>query len=462
MKDDPERARGLITSLSFQARLELMCQVSAKDKLDLVELAEDRIRIVRALPKQELFFAVQELGKEGAIELIARASLEQINFMLDLDCWKRGEIDLDKVREWIKTLRECSPRKLLTWLQKADPELIIYFFKRHIKVVKPDDPSNPDDPAFGGLPREFYFTLDNQYFIEFIGPAEAQELIYQVLDLIFPVDQHLYFTIMEGVIWELNMGLEEEARHWRQARLEDAGFPPLDEATAIYQYINPDTFNPQVHKKSLALSDYAYKDVSVPETTEAIISSRFYLSPIVKDSFFIESLANLQADPIFPLCQQELIVLFNKVLLVEVIDFSRMEEVRRAFELGHHYLNIGLEYICGNDLSKGKEILKEVRWQKIFQLGFSLIRQLQREAKKARSELQRVQPANDPADKAIRREIARALAGLLKKHPQMYQDKTDEIGRPVYLPLESLEELRQAEEKLGTIKKFLSQSVPVP
>jgi hypothetical protein len=458
MKDDPQEAKDRIKRLSFEARLELLCQAPVKDKLTLLELAEDRIRLVRALPKSELFFAVQELGREGAIELISRASLDQINFMVDLDCWKKDQIDLDKLREWIKTLLECSPRKLISWMQKADPELLIFFFQKHIKVVKPDNPSDPDDPAFKGLPRELYLTLDQQYFLEFIGPADMQNLIYQLLNLIFSIDYSFYFTIMEGVIWELGMELEEGAKHWRQARLEDAGFPPLEEALEIYQHLNPDRFAPQLHKKIYSCSE---QDTPLkPSSPEGLIPFRSYLSSRTKDSFLLKSLDYLKSQPYFTILQQELITLFNKILLVEIEDFSQTEEIKRAFELGHNYLNIGLEYLAGGNIDRSRELLRDIRLQKLFQVGFNLVKKLQKQARQIRSELQKNPPSSDPEERALRLEAARVLTGLLKRHPLLYERESEEMGKAIYRPIENMKDLSSAQEKLAELARLYQPSSP--
>jgi len=454
LKRDPEQAKQLIRQLPFQERLRLFCRIPAKDKLVMLELVEDRIKLVRSLPKQELFFAVQELGKESALELISRASYDQINFLLDLDCWRKDQIDVDRLKEWIKVLWECSPRKLLSWMQKVDLELLIFFFRTQIVVVKPDDPSNPDDPAFRGLPRELYFTLDNQYFIEFIGAADMQDLVYQILKQLFPLDYSLYFTIMEGVIWELNMSLEEEARHWRQARLEEAGFPPLDEALEIYQYMNPDSFNPQSYKKLYPVQEYESLS-EVDPSLGALIPFRSYLPARSQQSFLIRSLRHLQEEEacFLPL-QQELVVLLNKVMLVEITDFSQEKEIRRAFEIGHDYLNIGLEYLSRGNMEQARRWLKEIRLQSIFQLGYNLVRRLQKQARQLRSELRSIPLPLSPEGRWRRREVARLLVGLLRRHPELYIGKMEGVDKAHYRPLTSLEDLRRAEQRLAEAKEL--------
>ena len=66
---------------------------SGSRRLDLILSAPDPGALVRALPADELYFTIREIGLADAVELVQLASAEQFRTFLDLDAWRQGQFE---------------------------------------------------------------------------------------------------------------------------------------------------------------------------------------------------------------------------------------------------------------------------------------------------------------------------------------------------------------------------------
>lgn len=433
---DLRTAAAALASLPFAARLELLMSLPGKEKVKLLDLAQDSGSLIRALPEQELFFAIQEIGKWDAVELLSEATARQIRFLFDLDCWRRDELDPQKVLEWFMVLWECGEEKVYEAIQEMDLDLLALFLKRHLRVVKDGayglDGFEPED-----LLKEDFYTLDYHYFFEFLDPTLDNQIFVRILDLLFREDGDRYFRLMEAAIWDLSAELEEEAFRWREGRLCEQGFSDLSQAMELYQFVEPSTFHIDERNRR-------YLPLGGGWTAEgALVKTSYSLSLPPEESFFSQTLNRLSPEAMEEI-RQELVLLFNQVLLAEAIDLSEPEEVRRVLQWAHHYLNIGLEYLGQGELAKSGWVLQEVYLKRIFQVGFSLVQKLRRRASRVRREGVFLKGPKAPESGGPYRRI---LSGLCRRHPLFYTGIGPD-GTPQYRELQCLADVREMERLL--------------
>lgn len=433
---DPRTAAAGLARLPFEARLDLLMSLPAKEKVRLLDLAPDGGSLIRALPEQELFFAIQEIGKWDAVELLSEADARQIRFLFDLDCWRRDELDPQKLLEWFMVLWECGEEKVYETIQEMDPDLLALFLKLHLRVVREGsyglDGFEPED-----LQREDFHTIDHQYFFEFLDPDLDNQIFVRLLDLLFREDGERYFRLMEAAIGELSAELEAEAFRWREGRLSEQGFPELSQAMELYQFVEPSTFNlDQRNRRYLPLGGGVVED-------RALIKASYYLSLPQEESFFSQALGLLSAEAKEEI-RQELVLLFNQALLAEAIDLSEPEEVRRVLHRVHHYLNIGLEYMGQGELAKADRVLQDIYLKRIFHVGFSLVQKLRRRAGGVRREGLFLK---GPKASELGSPYRRILTGLCRRHPLIYTGIGPD-GAPQYRELQCLADVREMERLL--------------
>src|SRR5688572_18660668 len=173
--------------LPFRDKLDLLYDVSAVEKRDLILASSDAQRLVRSFAVESLFYTVKEIGLEDSIELLALASGPQIQGLLDLDCWKKDRMDEAAMLEWLAALAEGGSLPLGEFLDAVDLDALVLLFKRFIKVYRTDDPDEPHDvdaPEEGGE----IFELDVHYPIVFHRWDKQAPTVRQLLEELYQRD----------------------------------------------------------------------------------------------------------------------------------------------------------------------------------------------------------------------------------------------------------------------------------
>src|SRR5512137_1869342 len=79
-----------------------------RKRLDLLLDQPDPRAIVRALPADELFYAIQEAGLSDASDVVQLSSPEQFQAFVDLDAWRGNDADPMRLMPWIRAARGPS------------------------------------------------------------------------------------------------------------------------------------------------------------------------------------------------------------------------------------------------------------------------------------------------------------------------------------------------------------------
>ena len=116
-----------------------LARVDAKTRQELLLSSRHSLELVRALSPEMLFYTVKEIGLTDAVGLLALASPEQVRDMMDLDCWRKDQLDDRRVITWLMLLDEAGSGKLAEWLLHADIELLVLLVKRHFEVIRKAD-----------------------------------------------------------------------------------------------------------------------------------------------------------------------------------------------------------------------------------------------------------------------------------------------------------------------------------
>ena len=220
-------------SLSTTEQVARLEQLDARTRQQLILSSRNSVTLTRALSSEKLFYTLKEIGLADAVDLLALAAPEQVRDMLDLDCWRKDTIDTRRVAAWLMLLDEAGSGKLAEWALHTDIELLVLLVMRHFEVIRKADIE--EDPDFDQSP---YFTFDDQYLLRFIG--EAEPILSLVLERLRVLDYENYKQVLEWSLHELDSVLEEDALHWRNARLADRGYPAYDEARELFRFIPPD------------------------------------------------------------------------------------------------------------------------------------------------------------------------------------------------------------------------------
>ncbi|MCX8117871.1 MAG: DUF6178 family protein [Desulfobacterota bacterium] len=436
LPEDPQEAQKAFRSLPFRDQLEMVLRQRGKERLQTLFLSEHPEELVTALPEQEVFFTVKEVGERDCLDLIALTTPEQFQYLLDLEFWKRDQLDPEKVLHWIEILLESGEKKVAQFLRTTDLEFIVLLLKKFLRVALWEGELTEQ------MDRLPPFTLDQFYFIQFKGVG-AREVLEPFLRAFHRIDPDGYRRAMEALLYELESELEETGYRLRNGRLNDYGFPDFEEALEIYQYVSPESIAKEVRTPSKPIE---------PSRREG---SFYYLTFQDEGPFFSRVLSRIDHPEELDRLKLELTSLCNKAIVAEAIDLSNLAGMERAVKKAYHYLNLGLQYLSQEEEGKATEVLRSLPLLKIFQCGVSLTLRLRRKAQTIlngswlegdRESLILLDPPH-----------FETMEGLLRKRPSFYRNGIHDDFRD----LRDLSAMEQFLESIEAVLSFFKGTLPI-
>lgn len=302
--------------------------------------------LVRSIPAEDVYATIVEVGLADSTEVVQLALPEQFRTFVDLAGWQKDRLDPLEVLRWLRAARGDDEQAFIEKLRHLDLEVLELVYKK--LAVLHDLEENPDvNPE--GITME---TPEGRYLVEFtVDGVDEAALRRLTMDLM----AHNPFELsrfLEAVRWELLSELEETAYRFRQARLEDLGFPSLDEALRVFAWLDPD----QVRTAGGATSALGQEG-----HVDSVGAAFRGLDEVER--------GNLES---------EVRGLVNRVLVAEGAEPGDPPALARASEHARDYLNLGLEHLTGGNPELAPQAVRDRTLLEIFQVGFSLTLRLKR------------------------------------------------------------------------------------
>jgi hypothetical protein len=437
LPDDPKEAQKLFNALPVKNQLDIVLEARGKERLHTIFLSENPDQLVRLLPELEVFLTVKEIGERDSLELIALTTPEQFQYLLDLDFWKRDQLDPEKILHWMEILLETGEKKVTQFIRSSSPEFITLLLKKflHVTTLEGEELEMRD--------RIPLFTFEQYYYIDFKG-EKTREIFEPFLKILYRTDEEGYRRLMESLICELESELEETGYRLRNGRLNDYGFPDFEESLEIYRFVNPD---PLIAGERFSQTrEQGEKEQGRPT---------FYLTFQNEGSFFSSILSQIDDPQEQDRLEQELAALSNKSIVVEAIDLSNVAAMERAVKKVYHYLNLGLQYLSQGEKMKAIELLRSLPLQKLFQYGVSTTLLLKR---RAESILKKDWFGGDQENLVFLDPPHREkFEGVLKKRPSFNRNGVSEDFKEV----QDLKEMEIFLESIEVMVNFLGEQLNI-
>ncbi|AKJ05020.1 hypothetical protein ATI61_10291 [Archangium gephyra] len=386
-----------------------LASLPAKQRLEALIESRDARALVRSLPAEDLYFSIMEVGLADATEIVQLASPEQFLAFVDLGGWKKDQVDLHQVLTWLRAARGDEAEDFLRKLRKVDTE-IFELLVREFTLIH-DLEENPDVHV-EGVTLE---TPEGRYLVEFKG-VEGPELaaMRSILTDIIAENPFEAVRFLEATRWEVPGELEESAYRFRSGRLQDLGFPALEEAARLFSRVDTGP-------------------TPAPAAVAALVATK--AQPDYLDAAF-RALEDVERENL----EGELRYLANATLVAEVEDPGDLDAIRRVGEMVRDYLLLGLEHLTGGDPSKAARVVRDTETRRVFQVGFSLTLAL-----KFRADRLMKQPlAQVEGTPLLFTEEAAAVEALRRKRPR----RTLKVPGAEPVSFRSRRELAASEEVL--------------
>jgi hypothetical protein len=342
-------------------------QAQGKRKLDLILSAPDPRALVRALPPQELYLTILDVGMEDSAELVAMATPQQFVHFLDAGCWPKRDAPPDprKLLKWLTLARQGAAmgdngtRRFREKLAALDSELFSLLLRFELTVHELDENEDTPDTA----PGSSWITPDRKYMVEIREDGAGYATLKRLLDDLTEQDPFMVSRTLEAIRWDVPTELEEVARRWRNGRLRDLGVPEFEEALG---------FVARPHRtKNQPPSDSARDDGS------SALELTGNAPPLLE-----RAVARLSGDDLDH-AEQAVAYAANASLVAWGTALDDPFEVRRVLTDARSTLSLGLELLSGGDEALAARALAEKPVREIFQLAMGQLYRLQTRARAA-------------------------------------------------------------------------------
>jgi hypothetical protein len=344
---------------------------------------KDVTAAVQALDPLELFSLAQDVGEGDAIDLMALASDEQVKRVVDLGIGSGDVPDLHYVDRWLAAAVAHGHGSATRLFEKLDEDLQTLYLFRRLKVYDARDENWPDDDTERLLTPDGTFVLevqeepDDSELDASLPPAAndapEQQKPFSPLMLIadlYSTDWRRADEMMRDARHTIAAEIEETVVRLRDARLEELGFPPRDDAFKLFSR----------RHKSAALAERQ------GHTSVRHLLPVSYAEPFFADSFFVRVLERVQDGALVGELENELIYAVNAACVFEERIYADRESVREAGRDVRNWISLGLETAAHGDVQAAAALVEKHPLRELLALGVEQSHKLADWLRKAESE----------------------------------------------------------------------------
>ena len=421
-----------------------LAQLGGRRRLDLLLDQPDPQAIVRALPADELFHAIQDAGLADASDVVQLASPEQFRTFVDLDAWRGGEVDSMRIVPWLRAARGAASgadrdADLDSWREKLatlDPELVSLLLRTALRIHDLEEDEDPDFET-----ERFMRTAEGRYMVEFVPDGADYVVVRRLVEDLYERDAFMAGRILSAVRWEIESDLEEQALRWRDGRLADMGYPTLEEALSWFA------------RPARRTGAGPGMPAGLPERPPG-----FWLASFRRETLLDRAAARLPPEAIERF-ESEALAAANAAIVADRVDPSDPDAVRSAVESARTLLELGLEALSGGDVDAASRILASTSLKSVFQQGFGQLLELRWRAERIRKEA-----AVSGPSPGLDAPIGEAFAAVLRRRPRYFpgldrpREEWGTVAAAAFVerPFGSSEEVRRTAAALGEAEGLLA------
>jgi hypothetical protein len=389
---------------------------------------------IRALPGDEFFYVLSDLGFPDALEVLVHGTAEQVQTVLDFSVWERDRLSMEKSDEWLEALIEASPATLGKWAQGIDIELLALLVRKRARIYDLSLEEEPDETE-GVL----WNSPDRLFALDLLGEPDQVRVTQHFIDSLYRYSPDLMRRWLVGMRAESDTELEETAYRWRSGRMADLGFVDVYEAMEVYKELDPATVQientppPSLRPHG---EDIDNMHLRIPTAMAERMTGK---TP------FARAVSGLSSRDETNDLHFALTALCNRALSADRVEPSDDEAIRSVLERVSNTLDLAVEFLARGDSNHEVAAVRTVSLVKLHRLGVSLIGKLRRLALTLvrGNPFAQLRPAIDIFDS----EDAEILANLIRTRP-LFSRILDQPSAAGERPFASLADLAIATRAL--------------
>lgn len=314
----------------------------------------DPARIVQDLSGDDFFWLIKAIGEDDCLPVLELASVEQWEYLLDLEIWKKDRLDPAKTINWLKRLAQADSERLAKWLLEDGRDVFSYCLYRLAEIVLKEEDSTTEAPPG-------YSTIDGVFFFKAFSSddqATIEELLKQIAARDFSAYQHLMHELAAIIPAET----EEELYRQRNVRTAEHGFVPYEEALSVYSPLPVEALGKE--EKPLPPGAVVIKEERLPVPAAPVM--------LLDGGNLLVQILSRTEDHLFrDRLRLEYAGLSNKILVSEALEEVPDREVLvSAWMRAGNYIHLTLSFLHGKDLAEVEKTLRHHQLETIFRVGW--------------------------------------------------------------------------------------------
>jgi hypothetical protein len=357
-------------TLSVREQADLVLRLPPAERLKFLLQAPKPMALVRALPDGDFYLTVREVGPLDALPILELGSASQIEHVVDLESWRGDRFDPLRCGAWVALLAEAGEATLKRFVRAADDPTLVLLLRDWARVLPLE--IDHEEPTRGHGITE---TGDERGFVSPDGAhlfaperSEHAVAVRRFAEALYRDSRDHYLGLVHSAKFDLPSELEENGLRWRASRLEEHGYPPIEEALSIYA---PPERRP----------DAVFLAPPPPEIPEALAAPRTALRVLGPEGSIAPALEAVPAEDrervLFGLT-----ALANRVLVADHADPGSVETHRRALEKAGGYVGIALAARGAAGPAAAARVLTEVPAIELFREGYAAAAELSSRARR--------------------------------------------------------------------------------
>jgi len=357
---DPAVAEESFNRLDLDRKVQIVLAAPWQKRRDIIMLAENARELVHALPCDELYWTVRQAGVQDSLQLITLTSQEQLQFLFDMDCWRKDSLDPAAISLWYRMLSKCNELKVIEWFHEADEQFLVASFKKLVRVRKIQQDTDISE-EYEDMPTA---TVDGIYFFIFLE-KDAYSTVMPLFNSLYLNDRDMFYSLAEGIIWDTAPEVEEAAYAWKKNRLAEYGFPEFEESLAIYQLMSDEEL--------YDLSTVCKTENRSKQHGNTVLQPRYGLSGDDMPRFYMSVLSMIDDAETYEKLQRDTFILANKIIIADALEVQSAEDTSRALKKAAGAIGIALEFLSDSDPCGSLILIDRVAAPTLFRAGISLI-----------------------------------------------------------------------------------------
>ncbi|MFT6397670.1 MAG: hypothetical protein ACJAYU_002424 [Bradymonadia bacterium] len=361
--------------------------IPAKERVDAIISHPQTKEIIRSLDHQALYGLIHEAGVNDALELVLLASTDQVQAIIDFDCWTRDEFELQRYSTWLEVLLQREDVEFAEWIDQMDPEPLVLWIREQVAIFQweldLDVLDTIDDPVSTSPDGVYALVIPED-------DGTTSQLLRHMLDRLYQISILTGHRFLEAARWELSSDLMETGYRLREGRLGDLGFVPFHEALEVFAFLNPPSWAADVRARAadpetepLTFSE-AGKLPPVDHQIQVLETKRF----AEQSSFFTRAMGSLpsafeskQLEAVVDSVLTQFRALVNRVHVAAMGNPGDTDAGRMAADRTDNYLSIALELAAGDNALVAARIVGIEPLKRIHQAGYSATARIAKQAR---------------------------------------------------------------------------------